>query len=720
MKKGLFLILPCLVLPLLGGCEKENTSNNNVVSSVDSTINSSVDSVKTDSSVSSSNSNDSGSNNNENLKIVVPVKPVLNMGLPIFAVLKDGLEGKVKWESSDPNIISITSRSSTENPNDSSLDFKTEGSFWTKKTGKVTITATLEGTNIKSSIELGLDDNYSEMDETLYSSVTSSLKATSIENTKTFNNKLEQLTDEDTYQITTIFEENIAPTSNETNYTDAYQLIEKDLLKDKVTINQSRVKSSTGVGYTAVEEINIYNELNYSPVTNNEGEKFKFNDSYYINFLKKFDHTQFVSYDNKQTYHYIGGYVGMEDLAYNFTMNKDFYPDDIYFEVDNNQIVSLNFVVAPFKSKESDTTYYSTTLKATFSDLNTAKIDHLKPYKASDAVNEKLEKAKKNLIDGKNYTCVTNIKSDNGEVDKKIQSIFTQNTIDQIVTDNKTNASAHSGLTIIDNKLISYKYDDSTKVVTKVSDLEGTIDKQYPTFDFSNDIFYDDNGSYKTQQTFGSEIIECSGYLTKDLKGMVNGASQGVVSFENDNIKEIKGTLYSLTYETNVNVTMEFTDVGSSEVDIDFSKLNTPSKDSWETNPGLSTLLSNMKECHMDDKLPYLLPSVGYNNSVFKVQNGYKLNIDGKETDVSSNCSYIKTGVFNTEDDANSFMNEYIALIKSKGYQLTSAKLVDEKEIIDLYQKAGTDYYIGVANIHWNNKVIYIYACGGDVTIPNI
>ena len=198
---------------------------------------------------------------------------------------------------------------------------------------------------------------------------------------------------------------------------------------------------------------------------------------------------------------------------------------------------------------------------------------------------------------------------------------------------------------------------------------------------------------------------------------MVNGASQGVVSFANDNFKEIKGALYSLTYETNVNVTMEFTDVGSSEVDIDFSKLNTPSKDSWETNPDLSKLLSNMKECHMDDKLPYLLPSVGYNNSVFKVQNGYKLNIDGKENDVSSNCSYIKTGVFNTEDDANSFMNEYIALIKSKGYQLTNAKLGDA---IDLYQKAGTDYYIGVANIYWNKNVIYIYACGGDVTIPNI
>jgi len=698
MNNKLVLVLSSVIIFTLTGC---NNSNNNDNNGDKPDINKPI--------------------TNENIKLVVPIEPVLNMGLPIFAILKDGIEGKVNWESSDPSIISISSRSSVTNGNDHSKDFKTEGSFWTHKVGKVTITASLDSDpNIKASIELGLSENYSVMNEELFSSLTSGLKAFSIENTKTYDNKLNELTNTDTYEITTIFEENSAPVDkNVINYTDAYQLIEKDLVNNKITINNSRVKGNTG--NVSIEEIDIYNNLITTAISDDEGNRIKFDNSYYVNILKDrdyFSNSNFISYDNNKTYHYVGGYIGMQILALNYTMNSSFYPDDVYFEVKDNKVTSLNMVIAPYKENESDTTYYSTTLKTTFSDLNTAKIDHLTPYKGDEVVKNKLEVAKNNLLNNKNYTNTTTLKYDDGTKDKKIVTTYTLDAIDQVIYSDDI-LSSHTGIKLIDNKLIKYSYDENTKIVTKLSELDSSIDSYYSQFDFSNDIIYldKDSNTYKTRQSFGSEILSRCGYLTNDLSLYIKGSNEGIITFNNDNFKEVSGRLYSSILETNIDVKMEYSNINSSKINIDFSNIISPSNDSWETNPDLTNLVTNMKECNMLDKLPYLLPSVGYNNLVFKVQNdnNYILK-DNNEIDVSNNCSYIKTNNFNSEDDANTFMNSYIELIKSKGYKLTDVTLGEDK--ISLYQKEGTDYYIGVANIFWNKKVIYIYACSGDVKIP--
>lgn len=180
----------------------------------------------------------------EKRKIVLPVEPVLNRSIPIFAILPEGKSGIVTWTSSNKDIISVSSRPSLTDSNDPTKNWKTEGSLRTKQSGEVTITATLASDpSVTASISVGLGERYGERDKALYDSLSGSLKAVSVETNKTFDNSLNETSSEESYEITTVFEENAAPVDpSSVNYTDAFQLKEKDLKTGKETIRIVPVK----------------------------------------------------------------------------------------------------------------------------------------------------------------------------------------------------------------------------------------------------------------------------------------------------------------------------------------------------------------------------------------------------------------------------------------------------------------------------------------------
>lgn len=654
-------------------------------------------------------------------KIVLPVEPVLNRSIPIFAILPEGKSGVVTWTSSNKEIISVSSRPSLTDSNDPTKNWKTEGSLRTKQSGEVTITATLASDpSVTASISVGLGERYGERDKTLYDSLSGSLKAVSIETNKTFDNSLNETSSEESYEITTVFEENAAPVdSSSVNYTDAFQLKEKDLKTGKETINNSRVKGNSS--QVAKEEIDINNKVIKTPVKNDDGEQFKFDSSYYINLLKDsnaFGNDKFVSYDGGNTYHYISGYIGRDELALNYTRNSSFSPDDVYFEVKDGKVVSLNRVSAPYKENETDTVYNGRVLKTTFSELGTATIDHLTPYASDPNVSPLFAKAKKNLLDGRNYTNTTTIFSPAEQTTKKLVIKYTSDAIDQRIYDTDGSLSSHNGVKVLDGKLIQYSYDEEKNVLTKIKDREGTIANQYPTFAFSDDIFYVDGDNYKTYQDFGSEILFYSGYLTNDVKSG-SAKNQASVSFEGENFKTREGTFSSELTQENYDVKRDFSAIGTTTINLDFSKLETPEADSWESDPELAEIAKEREACNRLDKLPYRKCPVGYRRVFQNVNTDNKIKkADGTEEDITGKCSYLKTENFGTKEEANQFVLSYKDLIVSKGFTLTTATLGENN--IPLYQKSGSDYYIGVVVAGYSEKEVRLYAAGGNVTIPTI
>ncbi len=605
-----------------------------------------------------------------------------------------GVSGDLEWTSSNEDIIAIGS--------EPIQGIMPEVNLIANDYGTAVIKAALKSDpTIYSELEVNVSDQFREMDESLYASVSSSMKMDSQEDYITYTEEYHSEIS-DTDRIVTIFEENEDQSNGlNDNLTDAYEIKVTDK-SGKDTYHKKYVRDGR---FLATEYLDFHNTVRKERLYNDD-EAMYWEGAPYFNYLGKtseVDHTKFVSFDDGHTYHFIGGYSVAEQIALNF-YQQSISPDDIYFTVEDGKATTLTVVVDPTigntNDREDTGEKYGLKITSVLSDFATATIDHLPPYQHEsyqDPITESLA-TMKNL---RNYTAVATRKT-NGSADEVYTYTYTPEGIDIVRTVGKQ-ILAHTGVRKNDDgTYYEYEHDDATGTTTLTkehntiydgTDSSGKKVNRYPTFDFAPEIFE----QTETENVFRSrgqngQFITYASYLPQTWTLLHYFEEDGTLTLDGKGHVSQVSTVMS-DGETDYSVNVAFAQFGTSTIDIDFSKIErTSNPTSFEEES--ASLAKEMKAWNFYDALPYLYFKGGFSTSV-EMERGSDGNLSNAL--VRSNRLEDSDAAYVTE-----YIADYQALLVENGYQLTSEK--DAKGYA-LYQKG--DYKVSIGNeINWNGNVL--------------
>ena len=620
-------------------------------------------------------------------------------GIRAIYAKTSGITGNIEWTSSNEDIIAIGSQ-----PLNGSMP---EVNLIASNYGKAVITAkSVNDPSIYSQMEVIVSDDFVTRSEERYKTISSSRKRTNAENYYSYDASYNKSSDGSSTSET-IFEEN---EDGDDNLTDAFQFTAKE------SNGKTREKKYVRDGrFLATEYLDFRNEVRKEKVKNTKDDNNSrnwvqcpyFNYLGYASYVKASD---FASFDNGKTYHFIGGYETAGQICLNF-YQEDRTPDDRYFTVENGVVTSFHVVVDPYKgniSGDGDVKVkYGREITSVLSELGTATIEHLEKYPHL-AYQDPISEALTTRAKSKNYTATITRKTA-GSASEKVTYTYTEDTID-VVTYTGNEVLSHSGAhKVDDNTYYEYDHDDETNVTTITATHNSTFDGtdasgkeiyRYPTFDFAPEIFdkTDDDLTFKSRGESGQFISYCS-YLPQTWTLLASYAGDGTITLDgNKHLSKATGTR-SLN-EKEYSLTIDYSDFGTSTVSIDFSKAVTPSlPTSFEEHN--SSLAKERKKWNRYDAVPYLYYKPGYSDAVEKERN----------EDGTTACAYIRTNLSDTEGAATKFISDYKQLLVAKGYTLTSSK---DSKGYDLYQKG--EYKISVGNeLNWkgetlNAAVIRVYS----------
>lgn len=605
-----------------------------------------------------------------------------------------GIYGNLDWYSSDEDIVAIGS--------EPIQGIMPEVNLIANGYGKAVIKATLTSDpSIYTELEVNVSQDYLEMDEALFATVSSSMRMDSVEEYITYK---EEYSSEvtDCENLVTVFEENEDQSNGlNDNLTDAYE-IKVTNNSGTETFHKQYVRDGR---FLATEYLDFHNQVRKERLSNGD-ESMYWEAAPYFNYLGKsdnVDHTKFVSFDGGTTYHFVGGYSIAEQIALNF-FQQSISPDDIYFTVVDGKVAELTVLVDPTIGNTNDREdvgeKYGLKITSTLSELGTATMDHLPPYSHEnyqDPITESLS-TMKNL---RNYTAVAT-RSSKGSADEVYTYTYTPDGIDIVRTVGKQILS-HTGVRKNeDGTYYEYEHDDTTgkTLLTKEhnsiydgTDSAGNKVNRYPTFDFAPEIFEKtekenvfrsrgQNGQFITYASYLPQTwtllhyFEEDGTLTLDGKGHVSQVATVMTDGEID-------------YE----VSVDFSLFGNSEIDIDFTKVERPSNPtSFEEES--ASLAKEMRAWNFYDALPYLYFKGGFSTSV------------EMERDSDGNFSNVYLRSQRLEDSDSDYVTKYIAdyqaLLIENGYSLTSEK---DGKGYSIYQKG--DYKVSIGNeLNWNGNVL--------------
>jgi len=639
----------------------------------------------------------------------------------IYALLGEDIKGeKVVWASSNEEVISVSEVDNLNMP---------EALLTNRSLGEATITASLES-DPHNSVSMDFKIEAGEaMSEELYTTITSSVKFVFDDQLINYDENYAP-TVNNHYQFTSIFEE-IRDNSSvvRDNYTDGYQTIEVDLdnpSKEAIVNKVVRDYSNDA----AKEYINIHNEIDYEPLTNEEGETVDFDSTYFFNQFANttyMDNTSFCTFDGGNTYHYVGGYMGGSVLGASLLFLSNFSPDDIYFVVKNGTLTNLNMVVDPAidSSSPSESIKYGRLINGEISEIGTAKIEHISPFEHLD-YHDALNSALTNMAALKNYTAsyVLENKSDMSQTEYIYR--FSEDTIDVKITDLETNTVlSHTGAhKLTETSYEEYSYDESSKqlVQTEVHPnavWEGINDSgvsivRYPTFDFAGEIFLqNDDGSYYSRAD--GEFIRYIVYLPKSLSYSSTSFTSGTLSIKDNYLSSASGEYVTFS-EEECTFAASFSNFDSTDFsDLDFTnikKKETPS--SWQEDN--ETLYKEFAKWNItEEMLPYLYCLVGYSD--------YFAYTEGLISEYG-NHAFLETNSFPTSEERDEFVSKYEALLLEKGFSKTDSRDANNSDAY-LYLSSDGKTKLSISKkLNWWNGTdtlgakIFIYNtsinCGGE------
>lgn len=649
MKKNIILLAAVL---LLCGCGETTTSSLNESSSSEQTTTSQI------------------VVDNNGFKLRMFGDLYINTTRTIYAELENYEGQEIYWSSSDPEIISVSPRS----------NLTTECTLRCKKTGKVTIVAQ-DSKNLERRVaKQFIIEEGEAMPVELFNKITGGVKLTSIDKCLSYDSKYNPTVDEE-YHIETIYEEE-NPSEDIDNKNDAYQITINDVKTNQTSVS----KFVKGVGgYVCSEYLDYNNEINTLKVLNEDDEGIKWEYSYYCNLWRNTDlvtNEDFRTFDGGKTYHFasIQFDTPIHLGASMYLLNAS--ADDLYFVVGDNNEMELHFDIDPY-NRDVNLTKTGRKIVTKISEVDTARIDHIKPYEHL-SLHDKIDSSITKMAQLKNYNVSVNLDYSTGD-DYRYDFTFTNDTIDQKVYRNQT-LYYHDGSHKDNDGYYTYQYNDAKGELTinkKYSQSWDSVNR-YPTFDFASEIFTEvSNNKY---ETIGNEsmFIEMCTYLSSSFS-LYTYDSKGYLELdENGFVKKINTSLNALG--DRLNVTIEYSNYNSAVCDVDFSNVNennlpTSFKD------GEPRLYASMSEYGYQDVLPYLYSSVGYNSSAFKFNAG--------------EFHFVKTNEFATSQEKDEFIANYKLLLLSEGYVETNT--VEENTGFALYQKG--DYKIGVgADKYYNGN----------------
>lgn len=598
-----------------------------------------------------------------------------NTSRMIYAQLDDYDGQEIYWSSSNEEIVRVSPRE----------DLTTECFLHCKGTGKVTIVAQdSKNLNRRVAKEFIITEGEA-MPLELFNKMTGGVKLTSLDQCLTFDYNYNPIVDQE-YSVETIYEEG-NPNDDVENTNDAYQIT----VTNKNNNSTEVTKYVKGVGgYVCSEFLDYNNEIKHQKVFTEDETEIKWENSYYCNLWRNKDvvtNEFFRTYDGGKTYHFSEYYLSATYLCASMYL-LDMAPDDLYFVVKDNQELELHADIDPY-SRNVNTPKTGRKIVTKISDVNTAKIDHLKPYEHLE-IHDNIDQARQKMAALKNYKANVILDYPTGS-DYRYEFTFTDDTID-VVTYKDNVLYYHEGSHKNGaNSYYSYIYDDENNslVIDKTHSQAWEAVNRYPTFDFASEIFKETStNNYITNGDEGLFIQMCAylstafSYYTFDDKGYLKIDEDGYISEVSTSVNALGERL---------NVTIRYSDFNNATCDIDFSNVN---EDNLPTSfeKAEPQLYSNMVDWKIENVIPYLYSSVGYATGV------YYRRLDDK---TGVKYAYINTNKFPTNEERDSFIADYKKLLVSEGYVETTE--IHEDTGYTLYKKG--DYCLGVGpELNWNNK----------------
>ena len=628
----------------------------------------------------------------------------------IYATL-DGLSGDLEWSSDDINVVNISTSENAILQGD-----MPEAFLHANTTGTATIRCTLKS-NIKifNEYKITVKDptEGTPMPTELYEKLEGSLKLTSTEQLLDYDTDY-QATASETYDITTIFEENhdeditINASGDMANLSDAFQIEVKYHDSGTVKFTKRFVSDQRNV---CTEYVKMDNTVGRKPVFKEDAEgsseTLRWATSYYSNiFYARPSYSApelWKSFDGGKTYHYVGGELSATILCA-FFYQEDISPDDMYFEVENGEIVKFTVKIDPANYKSSQK--FGRKIETTFSGFGTAAIEHLEPF-ATESYHAGLKTAIEKMAALKNYKAVMSFNGNTYEI------TYLADTIDVVVKNGTGKIIRHTGAHKYgdgegDGKTyFEYTYNDETKELTKGDEHDtpwegaGTDGKnvvRYPTFNFAAEIFAQASGD----KTFVSrinngEFVKETCYLSviSDAYGMWDFSADGTLKLDSSGqyIEEVSATVTILGDEDTISIV--FSAYNEATVDIQFTEAVTPAEPStWEEGLG-ETLYAKAGQWHFPlDKVPYVHTSIG-----FASIDGFSYQGTWLET-----AAQIVTQAFDNEPTRDAYIEQYKAALVADGWTESAYSMpehyTDYENHYTFYKKEGVDFTVAVGWYH--------------------
>ena len=583
----------------------------------------------------------------------------------IYAVLDEGKTGNVIFESDNEEIVRCSNDQERGN----------EALLVAVSTGEVTISAHFEDDPTKVLTKKVIVKNGTALPESTFEKLTGGMKVTMSQSLYDYDDNLEP-TLYKAYDVTTIYEENEDYASYPYHNTDAYQINVTEHGTNKVDFAKAYVRNGTRL---AVEYINSNNQIGKASQFDDEGEEYRWVNSYYENQFK-FDEESdeeaiviagdFETYDGGKTYHYVGDGIWATTYLTVSLVMSNITPDDFVITVDGDNLGF--YIVTDPASTTGSTEKGGTVISGKVSEIGTATIDHLQPY-AHESYHDALETARKELAGAKNYTTVYTLKDDEGTL--TYTHIFTEDTIEQKIVDEKGNVKAHDGAHKTDTGYFTYEVDDSTGKLTKTKDYTSDFDsadvRRYPSFDFAVEILgRQENGSYVSKGDYTSDFVRYCWYLPTGWLNSYSVDDDVEVTLKDGHFSTMKANfVLSSTYGSDeVEFEGAYSNIETSAVDHDWAKIETPT----EPTNFPATLLASLKEWGVDEVIPYLYPT----NTGYADEAAYRAKYSNDEEEYAKYASFI-TNKFETSAQRDDYIEKYKALLLEKNWTLTNEEDAD-------------------------------------------
>ena len=663
-KKSLVFILSSLAV--LASCGEVVNSSSEASSS-----NQEANSSQKEDSKSSESSSQGGQSSSSQDKSVDPEHAKftlhmegalrLNQSRSIYAIFKDSkTTGTVKFYSSETSIVTCSEIEGVSN----------EAYLSARSEGKATIYAYLEGEEdvlVSYDIEIG---HGTALAEETFNKLTGAMRVNLTQELYDYDAKTLEKSLYNTYDITTIYEENEDSESYPYHNTDAYQI---DVVERNGTGKNDFHKKYVRSGVRlAVEELTSENKVGKVTQYDDEGNEYHWVNSYYENMFK-FDEdsdtsavvtaSDFESFDGGKTYEYVGSSIWATTyLTVSFVL-EDITPDSFAITVGEDDTLGFEIVTDPY-GKDSAGIKGGQTIKGTVSEIGTAKIDHLQPY-AHETYHDTLEAARKELASSKNYTATYKIIDPDTDYGTTTYTLtYTEDTIEEKIVD-KDGKITQNGAHRNGTGYFTYSVDDAG-TITKTKDYEASFDvvNRYPTFDFAVEIL----GESTTKNTYLSRGEYVGDFFSKCWQlpkyCYYYTAKEGVeVTLSSDgHLSGMSATLSSSSLADEVEFEGTYSSIDTTTINRDWDSIVNPSEPT--TYP--STLLASLEEWGVADVIPFLYPSnVGYADEV-------ATRAKNKQDESLARYASFKTNEFETEAKRDEYIEKYKAMLVEKGWTLTT------------------------------------------------